>query len=484
MTALHEQLNESLLATLTEKLEARVRDGACPSVIGSVVYQGRVLFSHTVGESVIGEATPNLDTVYRIASVSKGFTAATALILRDRGVLSLDAPLTDFLPEFRQGGDGPRYAPPTVRQLLAMSGGLPTDDPWADRQESITNDELRAFAAGGVYLTTAPGSTFQYSNLGYALVGHVIETVTGRRFWDVATDEILRPLGLTSTGYEASVVPSTRLARGYRLGPDDWVPLPYSGPGSFSCIGGLFSSTRDLATWVGWLGAALTDEATDNDILSLASRREMQQIVTAITGGDNLWVGELRSRFVGYGLGLMAEHDRRQGHFVSHSGGYPGFSSHIRWHAETGLGVVVLENGTYSGATGTGITMMQTVIDDLGFALAPVQPLPETMALAERANQLIANWSDTDAEALCEPNVALDMPFAERRGLIADAIAEVGGLTEATGIDRTTMSSDSPLHLAWRVAGRRGVLSCVIRLSPIVPARVQTLWVSVEETPS
>ena len=471
-------LSDDLQDSLRQQLETRVASNACPSVVGLVFCGDEVLFSHTVGEAVRDEGAPDLDTVYRIASVSKGFTAATVLRLRDQGVLSLDAPITDFVPVFRQAGKGPQFSPPTVRQLLSMSGGLPTDDPWADRQESITNEELWDFVAGGVYLTTAPGTVFQYSNLGYALVGQVVEAVTGRRFHDVATEEILKPLGLTSTGYEVTVVPNERLARGYRRGLDDWVPVPYAGPGAFSCIGGLFSSARDLQKWVNWLATALTDEHDDGDILSPASRREMQQIVTAITGGDDLWVGELAGRAVGYGYGLMAEHDKELGQFVAHSGGYPGFSSHIRWHANTGVGVVVLENGTYSGATGTGITMMQTVVKGLGYRVPASTALPETVAMAERVTEMLHDWSDEATENLFEPNVALDFPYDERRVRINRAIEFIGGLSTPHAIDLTRTWSDSPLHLTWEVAGVDGVLDCEIRLSPIVPARIQTFRVS------
>ena len=478
MTITVSSLADDLRETLRLQLEDRVASNACPSVVG-VVFQGdEVLFSHVVGDAVRGERAPDLDTVYRIASVSKGFTAATVLRLRDQGLLSLDAPITDFVPEFRQGGVGPRFSPPTVRQLLSMSGGLPTDDPWADRQESISNEELRAFVAGGVYLTTAPGTVFQYSNLGYALVGQVVEAVTGRRFHDVATEEILIPLGLTSTGYEETVVEKERLARGYRRGLDDWVPVPYAGPGAFSCIGGLFSSARDLMKWVTWLAAALNDEHDTSSILSPSSRREMQQIVTAITGGDDLWVGELAGRSVGYGYGLMSEHDATLGHFVAHSGGYPGFSSHIRWHANTGIGVVVLENGTYSGATGTGITMMQTVVKGLGYKVAPIDPLPETVAMAERVTAMLYSWSDEETEVLFEPNVALDFPYDERHFRIDAAIEQIAGLATRRPLDPASTTSDSPLHLTWAVPGQAGELRCELRLSPIVPARIQTFRVS------
>jgi CubicO group peptidase (beta-lactamase class C family) len=467
------------LDALTAQLQTRVDSGACPGAFARIFQGDRVLFELGVGEAVLDGPTPTAETVFRIASVSKGFTVATLLILRDRGVLCLDDPITQFMPTFRMvRADGtPSSNVPTVRMLMAMSGGLATDDPWGDRQESITNDELTAFGANGVLETTVPGTVFQYSNLGYALLGRVIEVVAGRNFRDVIRDEVLVPLGLTSTGYDSSVVPFDRLARGYRKSPDGWEYLEFAGPGAFSSIGGLFSSARDLSVWVNWLAEALTDGPSSNDVLSLASRREMQQIVTAIVAGDDLWVGGLQQRFMGYGFGLICEHDRIKGQLVSHSGGYPGFSSHIRWHAGTGLGVVTLENGTYSGAHHTGITMMETVLDHLAYVAPAPAAWPRTIVMAERVTAWLASGDEASLATLFEPNVAMDAPFRERRRDIDAAIAAVGGLPDAVGADFSRTTSDSPLHITWHVPGRSGELECLLRLSPIEGARIQTFWV-------
>jgi hypothetical protein len=272
-------------------------------------------------------------------------------------------------------------------------------------------------------------------------------------------------------------VPFDRLARGYRKSPDGWEYLEFAGPGAFSSIGGLFSSARDLSVWVNWLAEALTDGPSSNDVLSLASRREMQQIVTAIVAGDDLWVGGLQQRFVGYGFGLICEHDRAVGQLVSHSGGYPGFSSHIRWHAGTGLGVVTLENGTYSGAHHTGMTMMDTVLEHLEYQSPAETAWPMTMAFAHRVSQLLVQWDDTQLDELFEPNVAMDAPYEERRRTITAAVAAVGGVANNAAPDFSRATADSPLQITWHVPGASGVLECMLRLSPIVGARIQTFRV-------
>lgn len=475
------ELNDGLKARLEEILEQRVTELGCPSVFATLFQGEEKLFELGVGESRIGSGPPGRETVYRIASCSKSFTSTMLMILRDRGLLDLDAPITDFVPEFTQASGEQPFHPPTVRMLMSMSGGLPSDDPWADRQESISNEELRSFASSGLHLTGAPGTRFQYSNLGYALLGQVVEVVTARPFRDVVRDEILVPMELHDTGYQKEVVSDDQLARGYRRGTDDWVELEYSRPGAFSCIGGLFSSGRDLTKWVRWFAGANEQDPIVGGPLSSDSRREMQQIVTVIDHGDDLAATRSSSdRYYGYGFGLFSEYDKRLGQFASHSGGYPGFSSHMRWHVPTGLGVVVLENATYSGAWTTATRLIEQVLDDIDFHVSNIEVLDVTATKANQANSLVRNWDDALAAQVFEPNVALDVPFNERRQLIESLTSELGGLTESADMQIRADRSDSPLHMVWTIPAARGSLSCEIRLSPVTPSLIQTFLVTRE----
>jgi CubicO group peptidase (beta-lactamase class C family) len=476
------ELDTALKSRLQEILEDRVTAMNCPSVFASLFQGTNVLMQTGFGERHSGAGAPGPETAYRIASCSKSFTAAMLLILRDRGLVNLDAPITDFVPEFTQAPLGLAYDPPTVRMLMSMSGGLPTDDPWADRQESISNEALREVASQGVLLTTPPGTTFQYSNLGYALLGQVIEEVSGRGFCELVSEEILRPLQLHDTGYEKGAVSPGRLAHGYRKSAQGWLELPLSDPGAFSCIGGLFASARDLGKWVGWLSSALSDGPDDSGPLRVASRREMQQVVTAIPrGADIAALARHASRHFGYGFGLISERDEKWGQFVSHSGGYPGFSSHMRWHAATGLGVVVLENGTYSGATQTGARLIDEILDDLDFQLSGATAWEMTEEMARDATALIHLWDEKLATRIFEENVNLDIPFDERRAEIRRLIDAVGGLNDAGSPHLHERTSSTPLHLAWTLPGAHGALRCQIRLSPKFPSLIQTFQVTLAE---
>ena len=131
-----------------------------------------------------------------------------------------------------------------------MSAGFPGDDPWGDRQQDLDPDAFSEFLEGGQSFAFMPGTAFEYSNLGYAILGRVITNVTGQEYRDVVRSRVLEPLGMTSTGYEAAAFPAERLATGYARRDDAFVEEPFAGYGAFASMGGLFSTVRDLARWV------------------------------------------------------------------------------------------------------------------------------------------------------------------------------------------------------------------------------------------
>jgi CubicO group peptidase (beta-lactamase class C family) len=466
------ELNQETLLQLEAIVSARVESHGTPGIFATLFKGSDLYFERGLGVRATGGAVPDSHTTFRIASCTKSFTIAALLKLRDQGKLHLDQLITEFVPEFTFSKLSSATTIPTLRQLASMSSGLPTDDPWADRQESITPQDLREIVARGVNATSATGASFQYSNLGFALLGLTIEKVSGRDFREFVTTEFLNPLGMNQSGFDAEGFAEVDLAWGYRRVEESWVILPFSASGSFSSIGGLFSSGRDLRIWSNWFYSAFTDEVIREDLLSATSRREMQYISTPIpvAAQPN---GEVR--LSGYGFGLFIEHDNKWGQFVSHSGGYPGFSSHMRWHLPTGLGVVVLENATYSGAMATAISLLEAALEGINFQLPDSEIWPTTFSFAEKADALVRNWSDGAAGEISSENVALDIPFSERAASIAKLTREVGGLKEFAGIHRER--SDSPLHLVWKIAGHQGDLSCEIRLTPNFPPQIQTFRV-------
>lgn len=457
---------------------------------------------HAGGHGAVGDRVPDAHTAYRIASCTKSFTAAALLALRDEGALALDEPITRFLPGFAAVPLPSADAPvPTVRMLMTMSAGLPTDDPWGDRQESITNEQLDGLIAAGLSFDSIPGTAFAYSNLGYALLGRVIEEASGRPYRDVVRERFLEPLGLSGTGFDASIGDSddvSGVAIGNRFLDGAWQELPFTGPGAFSPIGGLFSTVADLSRWAVWLAEAMLPESVSNaahgslpsassvsepappaEPLSRASRREMQQLQRYAPGFSALPAG--------YGFGLVVEQHPRFGTVVSHSGGYPGFSAHMRWMPGRGIGVVAVENATYSRVSAAATAALDLLAD----ATPPLLSLDdrlwtETRTARDAVSTLIHDWSDAEAARLFAENVPLDEPFENRRAAIARAIEAVDGLLpltpevlEATAGSRRE-SSGTPSHLVWRLPGNRGTLRVEIRLTPQKPPLVQTFSVRAE----
>jgi CubicO group peptidase (beta-lactamase class C family) len=145
-----------------------------PGVAYGVVLDGALIHSRGLGTLRVGEeATPTASSVFRIASMTKSLTAATVLLLRDEGRLRLDDPAEQYVPELANlrypTSDSPRI---TIRHLLTMTAGFPTDDPWGDRQQALDPEAfLRLLADGGLSFSSAPGTRYEYSNTGYGILG-------------------------------------------------------------------------------------------------------------------------------------------------------------------------------------------------------------------------------------------------------------------------------------------------------------------------
>jgi len=468
------EISPEIIEQLVEIVNGRVESHGAPGIFATLFQGDQIFLEQGVGVRATSGSVPDSETTFRIASCTKSFTVAALLKLRDEGKLNLDQPITDFVSEFTFSNLSSATTIPTLRHLAAMASGLPTDDPWADRQESISPQDLREIVSRGVNATSTTGELFQYSNLGFALLGLAIESASERDFREFVSTEFLKPLGMSQSGFNADDFAEGNLARGYRKVEESWAELPFSTSGAFSSIGGLFSSGRDLQIWCNWFYSAFSEEAVSEGPLSAASRREMQYIQTPVPLSAQ---PNDHERLAGYGLGLFVEYDRRFGQFVSHSGGYPGFSSHMRWHIPTGLSVVVLENATYSGAMATAIALMDATLQALDFQLPKPEVWAITYEFAAKADALVRNWSDSLAAQIFSENVGLDIPFRERAASIETLVGEVGRLGEFVGI--ILEKSDSPLHLVWKIPANQGELICEIRLTPNFHPQIQTFRVKI-----
>ncbi|HET9425335.1 MAG TPA: serine hydrolase domain-containing protein, partial [Gemmatimonadaceae bacterium] len=137
--------------------------------------------------------------------------------------------------------DAPRI---TIRHLLTHSGGFPEDNPWGDQQLAATDDEMAAMMRAGIPFSTAPGTAYEYSNYGFAILGRIVARVSGMPYARYLDERVLRPLGMTSTTLSPAAVPPSRLAQGYRWEDERWKLEPQLPDGAFGPMGGMLTSVR------------------------------------------------------------------------------------------------------------------------------------------------------------------------------------------------------------------------------------------------
>jgi serine-type D-Ala-D-Ala carboxypeptidase/endopeptidase len=485
-------------AAVDELAAAFQRGGSQPGIAYGIVAGGQLVHGGGCGERWLGGLTPDATTVFRIASMTKSFTAAAVLALRDDGRLALDDPAAAYLPELRglrlPTADSP---PVSIRHLLTMTAGFPTDDPWGDRQQGLPLDSFAGLLAAGPSFAWVPGTRFEYSNLGYAILGRIISAVSQMSYPAFVTARLLSPLGMTRTGFDAAQFDAADLARGYRRGPDRWEELVPDRTGAFAPMGGVFSCVADLARWVSGFAAAFPPgepAAGGPHPLARATRREMQlpQALPTPRAAGRLPGDPADGSLAGYGFGLFVDEYPR-GRVVGHSGGYPGFGSNMRWHLATGLGVIVLANSTYAAAPVLAARLLDTVLGQgapggagaggpavLASAGAPGGPWPATLTAQREVTKLLDGWTDAEADRLFSPNVAQDLPYPERRHRIELLRERAGRLEVAT--DRPA-EFDSPAHCRWWLAGERAVVQAEIQLTPEPDPRVQTFTLAVPPAP-
>jgi serine-type D-Ala-D-Ala carboxypeptidase/endopeptidase len=228
--------------------------------------------------------------------------------------------------------------------------------------------------------------------------------------------------------------------------------------------------------------------------LPRATRREMQSpqvtltppVLTRLPGGPS------GAGPASYGFGLFTEEHPVWGPIVSHSGGYPGFGSHMRWHVATGTGVIVLANSTYAAASVLAARLLGAVLSQVpaagpqapplvrGPAPAPGGPWPRTLQLRREVSRLLRAWDDATADGLFSANVAQDEPYAERRRKLDLVRQRLGDFADDPG---RPAEFDSPAHCRWWLRGEHGTTAAEIRLTPERLPRVQSLTLAVPPAP-
>lgn len=305
-----------------------------------VVRDGRLRHFHGHGLADIASRTPvTEDTVFRIGSITKTFTAIAVLQLCELGLVDLDAPASGYLRSYRLAPAKPGHRPPTVRQLLTHTAGLPQLACPARAAQPFLGGtvaygqrvpSLAEFYRGRLQLIAEPGTRHTYSNHGFATLGQIVEDVTGEPLSRRFREHIFEPLGMTDTGLARSGPITARLATGYSLrarGPRPVRDRDLITPAA----GGIYSTTADMARFLAALLAGGSGEY--GQILE-------PETVTSMFAPHY----QPDPRVPGVGLAFF----RRDlgGHLVAgHDGLVPGFTSQLSLAPGDGAGVVAFTNG-------------------------------------------------------------------------------------------------------------------------------------------
>lgn len=460
---------------IDRRVAAFMAERRVPGAAWGIVIDGELAHAGVAGYRELASKSPvTRDSVFRIASMTKSFTAMAVLKLRDEGRLSLDDLAEQHVPELKAlrypTSDAPKI---TVRDLMSHAAGFPEDNPWGDQQLAATEDEFTQMLRQGIPFSNAPGVVYEYANYGFAILGRLITNVSGMPYRQYIDQAILRPLGMTSTTLEPGAVPADRLAHGYRWEDEQWKIEPPLPDGAFGAMGGMLTSVSDLAKYVGaFLGAWPPRDGAETYPLRRASLREMQQIwrarpaivTRASDGGPNLNAG-------GYGYGLRVGQSCAFDHIVAHTGGLPGYGSIMQWLPEYGVGFIAFGNVTYTGWTPIANAAFEMLAATGGLERRAVQPSPSLVEMRDVVSSLIVDWDEARADDMAAMNLYLDRSKERRRKEIEDLRDEVGQCAAPASFD----SVENWLRGTWTMRCERGNLRVAITLAPTIPPRVQHL---------
>jgi CubicO group peptidase (beta-lactamase class C family) len=330
----------ALADTYLEKVAAFVKQHRLPGAAAGVVVGDELVWSAGHGFADVGTERPHdARTLFRIASITKTFTATAILQLRDEGKLHLDDPAVAYLPELREARSPHGLIETvTIRRMLSHESGLMGDPPGARwfHDEYESSPAVNLAKAAEIATTIPPNLQQKYSNIAYQLLGEVVARVGGRPYVDTIHERILDPLQMTSTGFHP-LPPEleARRAVGYR---PRWMTdafTPATGLSEFPAAeGGLQSCVDDVARWLSAQFAVQDAPEGHRTVLADATLREMQR--PRYLEGDT-WEEA-------WCIGWYA-HRKKDTVWIQHSGGLPGFSTNASFHPGERVGAIALLNG-------------------------------------------------------------------------------------------------------------------------------------------
>jgi CubicO group peptidase (beta-lactamase class C family) len=374
---------ETLAAKLEQLVRLEQREKRMPSLSAAILRDGELVWEAALGLADVESdlaATP--DTQYRIGSITKTFTAAAIMQLRDEGKLGLEDTLDRHV-------EGAAYRP-TIRRLLSHASGLQREtqnDSWLTLRFAPPDELVETLAQAELVLPS--GARFHYSNLAYALLGVVVERVSGMPYRDYVRTRLFDPVGLT----RVSFAPEPPAALGYLAQPyadGVWDTIGVD-TGAWESAGQLWGTAGDICRW----GAFLADP--DESVLAASTAEEMRTV--QLIDDHERWLS-------GYGLGLELRRDSER-ILAGHGGSMPGFIARLYFSPKEKVVVAVLTNESEAALGELGLALARTTIEEWPVAPEPWrigEPPPDDVAPLLgiwflEAARLVFRWREGKLEA-------------------------------------------------------------------------------------
>lgn len=473
----HEKLKE-ISSSIDDYFQQEFEKNHFPGLIYGLVADGHVVRTGSFGSTNVEQKyAPNTQSLFRIASMTKSFTAMAIVKLRDEGKLHLDDPVVQYVPEMKMTDFLTADAPTlTIRHLLIQHAGMPEDDPWADRQLALPDNDFLRLLNKGVSLSNPPGTVWEYTNLAYALLGRIITVVAQQPYQQYITKEILQPLGMHSTVWEYSEISLDRLVQGYRWENETYRKEELLHDGAFGAMGGLISCIDDFVKYMNYhMQAWPPRDEPDIGPIRRSSLREMHHPWNFI----ELKSYKHRTCSVtrAYAYGLIWSKDQDGVISINHTGGLPGFGSNWIIFPEHGLGLVSFANGTYANLGEINSTIMDQLMRQVELQPHP-KPIPPILTQRKeelRKFILEQHWSSgsIDPSKIFPENFFLDQSLELRKAAFETALQPLGSIQHIGDL-----KPKNRLRARFEIKGEHGTIAVTFSLSPENPPLIQELKIN------
>jgi CubicO group peptidase (beta-lactamase class C family) len=463
-------------------IEEKASDRHIPGIAYGIVVDNELVVASSTGLINIEDSIPtSTRSTFRIASMTKSFTAMAILILRDKGQLSLSDPVSKYIPEMMDLQYPTSDSPPvSIENLMTMTAGFPEDNPWGDRQLDEPDQMLIDLINSGISFSNPPSFRYEYSNTGYAMLGNIISRISGITYQQYIRENILHPLGMHDTYWEFENIREDQLVLGYRWEDQEWKLEPILHDGSYGAMGGLITTIEDFSKYVSLhLSAWPPRSDPDQGPVKRSTLREMHtpQFSRLYADAED-WNGNPCPGQSGYGYGLGIYQNCNGLIEVAHGGALPGYGSHYAFYPEYGVGIMAFGNLTYTRPYDKDL-MLKLLIEEAGIMPRKLPASDILKTRKEQVFQMIQTWDENlEADILAE-NFYLDKSRAHRKTEIDQILDKAGEI-----YNTEDLWAVNQLRGGFDINAENGTISVFFTLSPEKDPKVQALYLSFEENDS